>query len=227
MGDSEAPADGLGAAATLGAAAAGFPCYYMLLMKYVTSFLTTFLIYFLVFGYLDYKGIISKIMDFFIQIPEKIFGFLSSLVPNFIKNFFKKFLSPFHNFFSQTIPDYLNKKKEEAKKPLEKRLDELKQKEADILKNKNAKPLFIFSNWLNNALSNVKIAGTTFWEKLKDVVFAGLILSLFYYAIWYLIMVVFVNMIKYALNSAIGGAQMLQQIQGLKAAMAAGGGVVP
>jgi hypothetical protein len=204
---------------SLGPAAAGFPCYYMLLMKYVTSFLTTFLIYFLVFGYLDYKGIISKIMDFFIKIPEKIFGFLSSLVPNFIKNFFKKFLSPFHNFFSQTIPDYLNKKKEDVKKPLDKRLDELKKKEADILKNKNAKPLFIFSNWLNTALSNVKVAGATFWEKLKDVVFAGLILSLFYYAIWYLIMVLFVNVIKYALNSAMGGAQMLEQIQGLKAAM--------
>ena len=213
MGDSDAPA------AALGPAAAGFPCYYMLLMKYVTSFLTTFLIYFLVFGYLDYKGIISKIMDFFIKIPEKIFGFLSSLVPNFIKNFFKKFLSPFHNFFSQTIPDYLNKKKEDVKKPLDKRLDELKKKEADILKNKNAKPLFIFSNWLNTALSNVKVAGATFWEKLKDVVFAGLILSLFYYAIWYLIMVLFVNVIKYALNSAMGGAQMLEQIQGLKAAM--------
>jgi len=220
MGDSEAPA------AALGAAAAGFPCYYMLLMKYVTSFLTTFLIYFLVFGYLDYKGIISKIIHFFIKIPEKIFGFLSSLVPNFIKNIFKKFLSPFYNFFSKSIPKYLNEKKEQIKKPLDKRLDELKKKEAAILANKNAKPLFIFSNWLNNALSNVKIAGTTFWEKLKDVVFAGLILSLFYYAIWYLIMVVLVNIVKYALNSAMGGAQMLEQIQGLKAAMAAGGGGV-
>ena len=213
MGDSDAPAP------TLGAAIAGFPCYYMLLMKYVTSFLSTFLIYFLVFGYLDYKGIISKIMDFFIKIPEKIFGFLSSLVPNFIKNFFKKFLSPFHNFFSQTIPDYLNKKKEDLKKPLDKRLDELKKKEADILKNKNAKPLFFFSNWLNTAISNIKTTGVSFWEKLKDVVFAGLILSLFYYAIWYLIMVVLVNVVKYALNSAMGGAQMLEQIQGLKAAM--------
>jgi hypothetical protein len=212
---------------SLGAAAAGFPCYYMLLMKYVTSFLTTFLIYFLVFGYLDYKGIISKIMHFLIKIPEKILGFLSKLVPNFIKNFFKKFLSPVYNFFDKNIPNYLNKKKEQFKKPLDKRLDELKKKEADMLKNKNAKPLFIFSNWLNTAVSNIKMTGVSFWEKLKGVVFAGLILSLFYYAIWYLIMVVLVNIVKYALNSAMGGAQMLEQIQGLKAAMAAGGGVVP
>ena len=221
MGDSEAPAP------SLGAAAAGFPCHYMLLMKYVTSFLTTFLIYFLVFGYLDYKGIISKIMHFLIKIPEKILGFLSKLVPNFIKNFFKKFLSPFYNFFDKSILNFLNKKKEQIKKPLDKRLDELKKKEADILKNKNAKPLFIFSNWLNNALSKVKVAGASFWEKLKDVVFAGVILSLFYYAIWYLIMVVLVNVVKYALNSAMGGAQMLEQIQGLKAAMATGGGIAP
>ena len=214
MGDSEEEVP------SLGAAAAGFPCYYMILMKYVTTFLTTFLIYFLVFGYLDYKGIISKIMDFFIKIPEKIFGFLSSLVPNFIKNFFKKFLSPFYNFFSKSIPNYLNKKKEEAKKPLDKRLDELKKKEADMLKNKNAKPLFFFSNWLNATFSNIKIAGVSFWEKLKGVVFAGVILSLFYYAIWYLIMGVLVNVIKYALNSATGGTQMLEQIQGLKASMA-------
>ena len=206
------------------AAAAGFPCYYMLIMKYVTSFLSTFLIYFLVFGYLDYKGIIGKIMDFFIKIPEKILGFLSSLVPNFIKNFFKKFLSPFYNFFSKSIPDYLNQKKADAKKPLDKRLEELKKKEDSMLKNKNAKPLFIFSNWLNTTISNVKVAGVSFWEKLKGVVFAGLILSLFYYIIWYTIMVLLVNVIKYLLNSATGGAEMLEQIQGLKAAMAAGGG---
>ena len=206
--------------ASLGAAAAGFPCYYMLLMKYMTSVLTTFLIYFLVFGYLDYKGIISKIMHFLIKIPEKILGFLSSLVPNFIKNFFKKFLSPFYNFFDKSIPKYLNEKKEQIKKPLEKRLDELKKKEAAILANKNAKPLFIFSNWLNTTLSKAKVAGVSFWEKLKNVVFVGVILSLFYYAIWYLIMVVLVNIVKYALNSATGGAQMLEQIQGLKAAMA-------
>ena len=219
MGDSNAPPP-----AALGASAGGFPCHYMLLMKYVTSFLTTFLIYFLVFGYLDYKGIISKIMDFLLKIPEKIFGFLSSLVPKFIKDFFKRFLSPFYDFFSISIPDYLNKKKEDAKKPLDKRLDELKKKEADMLKNKNAKPLFIFSNWLNTATSNIKMAGVSFWEKLKGVVFAGLVLSLFYYVIWYTIMVLLLNIIKYALNSAMGGAQMLQQIQGLKAAMAAGGG---
>ena len=73
---------------------------------------------------------------------------------------------------------------------------------------------------MNTTLSKAKVAGVSFWEKLKNVVFAGVILSLFYYAIWYLIMVVLVNIVKYALNSATGGAQMLEQIQGLKAAMA-------
>lgn len=217
MGDSDAPA------APLGAAAAGFPCYYMLLMKYVTSFLSTFLIYFLVFGYLDYKGIISKIMDFLMKIPEKILGFLSSLVPAFIKNFFKKFLSPIYNFFNKSIPAFLNKKKEDAKKPLDKRLEELKKKEDAALKNKNAKPLFIFSNWLNTTISKVKMAGVSFWEKLKGVIFAGIILSLFYYVIWYLIMVLLVNVIKYLLNSAMGGAQMLEQIQALKSSAGASG----
>jgi hypothetical protein len=220
MGDSEE-------APPMGAAAAGFPCYYMLLMKYVTSFLSTFLIYFLVFGYLDYKGIISKIVDFFVKIPEKILGFLSKLVPNFIKNFFKKFLSPIYNFFNKSIPAYLNKKKEDAKKPLDKRLEELKKKENETLKNKNAKPLFIFSNWLNTTTSKVKMAGVTFWEKLKGVVFAGLVLSLFYYIIWYLIMVVLVNVIKYLLNSATGGAEILQQIQALKSTGGSMGAMAP
>ena len=213
MADSEAP--------ELGAGAAGFPCYYMLIMKYVTSFLSTFLIYFLVFGYLDYKGIIGKIMDLIMKIPEKILGFLSSLVPNFIKNFFKKFLAPFYNFFSKSIPAYLNKKKADAKKPLDKRLEELKKKEEEALKNKNAKPLFIFSNWLNTTISKVKVVGVSFWEKLKGVVFAGIILSLFYYIIWYLIMVILVNVIKYLLNSATGGAQILEQLQALKSNRAA------
>jgi hypothetical protein len=215
MADSEA------APTALGAGAAGFPCYYMLIMKYVTSFLSTFLIYFLVFGYLDYKGIIGKIMDFFIKIPEKILGFLSSLVPNFIKNFFKKFLAPIYNFFSKSIPAYLDKKKADAKKPLDKRLEELKKKEKETLKNKNAKPLFIFSNWLNTTTSKIKVAGVSFWEKLKGVIFAGLILSLFYYIIWYLIMVILVNVIKYLLNSATGGAEILKQLQALQSNRAA------
>jgi hypothetical protein len=214
-------ADSEEASPALGAGAAGFPCYYMLIMKYVTSFLSTFLIYFLVFGYLDYKGIIGKIMDLIMKIPEKILGFLSSLVPNFIKNFFKKFLAPFYNFFSKSIPAYLNKKKTDAKKPLDKRLDELKKKEEEALKNKNAKPLFIFSNWLNTKISKIKVAGVSFWEKLKGVVFAGIILSLFYYIIWYLIMVILVNIIKYLLNSATGGAQILEQLQALKSNRAA------
>ena len=214
-------ADSGEASPALGAGAAGFPCYYMLIMKYVTSFLSTFLIYFLVFGYLDYKGIIGKIMDLIMKIPEKILGFLSSLVPNFIKNFFKKFLAPFYNFFSKSIPAYLNKKKADAKKPLDKRLDELKKKEEEALKNKNAKPLFIFSNWLNTKISKIKVAGVSFWEKLKGVVFAGIILSLFYYIIWYLIMVILVNIIKYLLNSATGGAQILEQLQALKSNRAA------
>ena len=214
-------ADSVEASPELGAGAAGFPCYYMLIMKYVTSFLSTFLIYFLVFGYLDYKGIIGKIMDLIMKIPEKILGFLSSLVPNFIKNIFKKFLAPFYNFFSKSIPAYLNKKKADAKKPLDKRLDELKKKEEEALKNKNAKPLFIFSNWLNTKISKVKVAGVSFWEKLKGVVFAGIILSLFYYIIWYLIMVILVNIIKYLLNSATGGAQILEQLQALKSNRAA------
>ena len=214
-------ADSEEASPALGAGAAGFPCYYMLIMKYVTSFLSTFLIYFLVFGYLDYKGIIGKIMDLIMKIPEKILGFLSSLVPNFIKNFFKKFLAPFYNFFSKSIPAYLNKKKADAKKPLDKRLDELKKKEEEALKNKNAKPLFIFSNWLNTKISKIKVAGVSFWEKLKGVVFAGIILSLFYYIIWYLIMVILVNIIKYLLNSATGGAQILEQLQALKSNRAA------
>ena len=214
-------ADSEEASPALGAGAAGFPCYYMLIMKYVTSFLSTFLIYFLVFGYLDYKGIIGKIMDLIMKIPEKILGFLSSLVPNFIKNFFKKFLAPFYNFFSKSIPAYLNKKKADAKKPLDTRLDELKKKEEEALKNKNAKPLFIFSNWLNTKISKIKVAGVSFWEKLKGVVFAGIILSLFYYIIWYLIMVILVNIIKYLLNSATGGAQILEQLQALKSNRAA------
>ena len=79
---------------------------------------------------------------------------------------------------------------------------------------------------LEPSREKAKVAGVSFWEKLKNVVFAGVILSLFYYAIWYLIMVVLVNVVKYALNSATGGAQMLEQIQGLKAAMASQAGAL-
>ena len=51
-------------------------CYQMLFMEYFVKFLATFLIYFGVFGFLDYKGIIGKIMNFLMKIPEKILNFL-------------------------------------------------------------------------------------------------------------------------------------------------------
>ena len=190
-------------------------CYQMLFMKYFVKFLATFLIYFGVFGFLDYKGIIGKIMNFLMKIPEKILNFLSKLIPKFIKNFFKRFISPIYNFFSKSIPVYLNKKRTEAKKPLDQRLADLKKKENEILKDKNSKSIFVFMDWFNSALSKVKVAGKTFWEKLKDVVLAGLIMSLFYYAIWYLIVVVLGNILTYLINTASGSQELLQQMQSM------------
>ena len=188
-------------------------CKKMFAMKHFMSFLTTFIIYFCVFGLLDYKAIIGKIVNFLLKIPEKILNFLSKFIPKFIKNFFRRFISPIYNFFSKAIPDYFNKKRTEVKKPLDQRLAELKKKENEILKDKNAKSLFIFTDWFNNVFSKVKVTGKTFWEKLKDVVLAGLILSLFYYAIWYLVMVVLVNILTYLINSATGGQQLMSQMK--------------
>lgn len=190
-------------------------CYQTLFMKYFLTFLTTFFIYFGVFGFLDYKGIIGKIMNLLMKIPEKILNVISGLIPTFIKNFFKRFVSPIYNFFSIAIPDYFNKKRTEAKKPLDQRLAELKKKENEILKNKNAKSIFVFMDWFNSAFSKIKVTGQTFWEKFKDVVLAGLILSLFYYVIWYFIMVVLVNILKYMINTASGGQELLQQLQSM------------
>ena len=149
------------------------------------------------------------------KIPEKILNFLSKLIPKFIKNFFKRFISPIYNFFSKSIPAYFNKKRTEAKKPLDQRLAELKKKENEILKDKEAKSIFVFVDWFNSALSKVKVAGKTFWEKLKDVVLAGLIISLFYYAIWYLIVVVLGNILTYLINTASGSQELLQQMQSM------------
>ena len=188
-------------------------CYQMLYMKYFVTLLSTFLIYFGVFGFLDYQKYIDKIMDGLMKIPEKILKFLSKFIPNFIKNFFKRFISFVYNFFSKSIPDYFDKKRKEAKKPLEQRLAELKKKESEILKDKNGKSIFIFVDWFNSAFSSIKVAGKTFWEKLTDVVVKGLILSLFYYVIWYLIMVVLANILTYLINSASGGQEMVQQMQ--------------
>ena len=188
-------------------------CYQSLLMKYFLTFLSTFLIYFGVFGLLDYKTIVGKIMNFLMKIPEKILTFLGKFIPNFIKNFFKRFFSSIYKYFTEGIPAYYNKKRTEVKKPLEQRLEELKKKENDSLKNKNAKTIFSFVEWFNTLFSNVKLKTQTFWEKFKDVALAGIILSLFYYVIWYLIMVVLVNIIKYLLNTATGGQQILEEMQ--------------
>jgi hypothetical protein len=50
-------------------------------MKYFVKFLATFLIYFGVFGFLDYKGIIGKIMNFLMKIPDNILHIFSSGPP--------------------------------------------------------------------------------------------------------------------------------------------------
>ena len=66
-----------------GGAIGGMPCKFQLIMEFVCSFLFTFIIYFCVFAFFPYDGIIKKILEFIQNTTKKFMDFIN-LYKNFI-----------------------------------------------------------------------------------------------------------------------------------------------
>jgi len=187
----------------------GMPCKFELLMEFFCSFLFTFIIYFCVFAFVPYDGIITKILEFIRDITKKFTDFLYTLIPNPVKKTASKLFPTFIvKFFKETLPKLLNKKKEEIMTPLKEKLQKLKDDtekkingERKKLKNNND---FLSQTTLyfNEQYLNIKTKLTLIWEKFKDKIVPALVISFIYYIIWLIFFKLIPTILKYLVNVA-------------------------
>ena len=60
----------------------GMPCKFELPMEFICTFLFTFIIYFCVFAFIPYNGIIEKILGYIKKITDTFIKFLYTLIPS-------------------------------------------------------------------------------------------------------------------------------------------------
>ena len=187
----------------------GMPCKFELTMEFFCSFFFTFIIYFLVFAFVPYDGLITKILEFIRDITKKFMDFLYKLVPNPVKKaasrLFPKFVV---KFFKETLPKLLSKKSEELTTPLKKKLKEIKD---DIDKKINGEKKKLGKNkdfisemtlYYNEQYLIIKGKLTALWEKFKDKIVPALIMSFIYYVIWFTFFKLIPTILKYLMNVA-------------------------
>ena len=187
----------------------GMPCKFELTMEFFCSFFFTFIIYFLVFAFVPYDGLITKILEFIRDITKKFMDFLYKLVPNPVKKaasrLFPKFVV---KFFKETLPKLLSKKSEELTTPLKKKLKEIKD---DIDKKINGEKKKLGKNkdfisemtlYYNEQYLIIKGKLTALWEKFKDKIVPALIMSFIYYLIWFTFFKLIPTILKYLMNVA-------------------------
>jgi hypothetical protein len=190
-------------------AAGGMPCKFQLIMEFVCSFLFTFIIYFCVFAFFPYDGIIKKILEFIQETTKKFMNFLNNLVPSSVKkNASKIFPSFIVKFFKETLPKMLKAKTEEITTPLKEKLQQIKKDTEKKLmsENKNAeKNNNIFSQtklYFNEKAVNIKAKLSEIWEKFKDKIIPALIISFVYYVIWLIFFKIIPVILKYLISVA-------------------------
>ena len=105
----------------------GIPCEYQLPMEFFVLFVFTFLIYFLVFGFVPYRNIVSTMTHYIIGFPEKVYNKFLGHVPSSIKNAKSgSLVSKASKFIHVTIPNMIQKEKTKLLTPLQKKLQKLK-----------------------------------------------------------------------------------------------------
>jgi hypothetical protein len=187
----------------------GMPCKFELLMEFFCSFLFTFIIYFCVFAFVPYDGIITKILKFIRDITKKFTDFLYTLVPAPVKKGASKLFPKFVvTFFKETLPDLLNKKKDEVMTPLKKKLQKLKddtEKKLMSEKKKHTNNKDFLSKvtlYFNEKYLLIKSKLTELWEKFKDKIIPALVISFIYYIIWLIFLKLIPTILKYLISVA-------------------------
>lgn len=187
----------------------GMPCKFQLVMEFVCSFLFTFIIYFCVFAFFPYDGIIKKILEFIQNTIKKFMDFLNSLIPNSVKKNTSKLFPKFiEKFIKETLPKMLKEKKEELTTPLKKKLEQIKKDTEEKLNienkklNKNDNFLSRTNLYFNETWLKIKAKLSEIWEKFKDKIIPALIISFVYYIIWLIFFKVIPTILKYLISVA-------------------------
>ena len=187
----------------------GMPCKFELLMEFFCSFLFTFIIYFCVFAFVPYDGIITKILEFIRDVTKKFTDFLYSLIPDSVKKRASKLFPSFIvKFFKETLPKMLKAKQEELTTPLKEKLEKIKKDTEEKLnnKNKNGKKNDSFlsktKSYFDETFLKLKAKLSEIWEKFKDKFIPALVISFVYYIIWFIIFKVIPPILKYLISIA-------------------------
>ena len=187
----------------------GIPCKFELTMEFVCSFLFTFIIYFCVFAFFPYDGIIKKILEFIKDTTKKFMDFLNNLVPKSVKKNASKIFPKFIvKFIKETLPKMVKERKEELTTSLKKKLEKIKNDTQEKLNienkklNKNNNFLSKINLYLNEKYIVIKAKLSEIWEKFKDKIIPALIISFVYYIIWFIFFKVIPPILKYLISIA-------------------------
>ena len=189
----------------------GMPCKFELTMEFCCYFLFTFIIYFCVFAFFPYDGVIKKVVTFIQTIFKKTIDFFYGLFPNSVKKRASKlFPSAIVTFFKETLPNALRKKKDDQVNSLKIRLEKIK-RDIDKKINKNRK--FLKKTGKDGILTKIHIFWSeqylkisrqlkVLWEKFKNKILPALIISFIYYIIWFIFFKVIPPVLKYLISIA-------------------------
>jgi hypothetical protein len=185
-----------------GGGVGGIPCKFELTMEFICSFLFTFIIYFCVFAFFPYDGIIKKILEFIQNTTKKFMDFINSLIPKSVKkNSSKLFPSFIEKFFKETLPKMLKAKKEELTTPLKTKLEQIKKDTEKKLQMENKKS-GNRNNFFKETALKIESKFLELWEKFKDKFIPALIISFIYFIIWFIVFKVIPPILKYLISIA-------------------------
>ena len=187
----------------------GMPCKFELPMEFFTLFVFTFIIYFCVFAFIPYNGIVEKILGYIKTVTDKFFKFLKMLIPSPVKKAASKIFPSFIvKYFTESIPQMIEREKEKLMTSLEIKLKHLKEETDKKLKNQ--KKMLENDNsyitktkvYFNEKYIYIKAKLMYAWETFKDKIVPAIIVSFIYYFIWVIICKVIPAILKYLINAA-------------------------
>ena len=183
--------------------AGGIPCGYELSMEFFVGFFFTFLIYFLVFGFVPYHNIVSTMTKYVIDFPKKMYNkFLGMLPAPIRKAQGGSIFSGINKLLTQTIPDMIEKEKTKLLTPLQKKLQQLKDKENS---KSNGGSNSAIVNQINASITKTRIQIMSTWETLKHKIIPGIFISIIYYIIWVILFKIIPQIMKYGISMATKG----------------------
>lgn len=182
----------------------GIPCKFELPMEFVCKLLFTFIIYFCVFAFIPYNGIVSKIVGYITKITNDFMKFLKTLIPSPVKKAASKIFPSFIvKYFTESIPKMIEREKEKLMTPLEVKLKKIKDEKDKRLKTQqktlesNNSYTAKMTVYYNKQYINIKAKLISAWETFKDKIIPAIIISFIYYFIWFIFFKIIPAIFKY------------------------------